>query len=110
MTEYERIKSAVLDAVSDLKEHAPYDTGNLKASVKVERLANTFVIYVDIGNEDTRAKRAKGEAPYMKYTNEPWSTFNPPLYGRQNPNEGWWDRSAERFAFIVAEKLKGVLM
>ncbi len=46
-------------------------------------------------------------APYMKYTNESWSNFKPPLQGKQNPNEGWFERMAADLAEIVRRNLGG---
>lgn len=111
MTEYQRINAAVLGAIAAAKQMKliPYDTGNLSESIKVEREGNTFAIYVNVGNEDTRRGHAEGEAPYMKYTNEPWSNFAPPLRGKENPNEGWWERYADFVAHKIAELLGGTL-
>ncbi len=76
-----------------LRNAAPYKTGNLRYNaIKLEMVdANTVRLYVD---EDI--------APYMKYTNEPWNHGN-------NPNEGWFDRAAQRIAEHVAQVTGGTL-
>ena len=60
---------------------APIDTGNLRyAGVRYEFIdEKTCRFYVD-----------EKIAPYMKYTNENWNLFRPPLHGKKNKNEGWW--------------------
>lgn len=46
-------------------------------------------------------------APYMPYTNEPWTS--PKWNGKKNPNEGWFDRMAADIAEIVRRNLGGRL-
>lgn len=46
-------------------------------------------------------------APYVYYTEYPWTS--PKWHGKQNPNEGWWERFYEEFARRLANKLKGEL-
>ena len=84
---------AVRRAVKTLRQLAPKDTGNLAYNaIKLKKVdENTYRIYVD-----------ERIAPYMKYTNENWDQFRPPLKGKQNPNEGWFDRAA----MIVLEQIK----
>lgn len=74
-----------------LRDAAPVDTGHLR-EYGVQRVMynNTCVLYID-----------ETEAPYMKYTNEPWNN------GKKNPNEGWFDRAAEQIAAYIANKLQG---
>lgn len=76
----------------------PIDTGNLRFNAL--RIKQTFPdvweIYVD-SDKDT------GIAPYMVYTNEPWTS--PKWGGKQNPNEGWWDKVAKE----VYNELKKLL-
>ena len=45
----------------------------------------------------------------MKYTNEAWGYFAPPLQGRTNPNEGWWDRAVAEVMDYIARELRGVI-
>lgn len=80
-------------AVDIVKRYAPVDTGNLKYNaIRFEwHSDDEFVIYV---NEDI--------AHYMKYTNESWDNFRPPLQGKKNPNEGWWERSAKNIASWIS--------
>ena len=44
-------------------------------------------------------------APYVFYTNEPWTS--PRWHGKKNPNEGWWDRMMDDFYNKLAELLGG---
>lgn len=73
-----------MELVRIIRERAPRDTGNLADNgVRyVWENEETFTIYIDDGNN--------GIAPYMKYTNENWDLFRPPLHGKKNPNEAWW--------------------
>ena len=75
---------------------APRDTGNLQDNaIKVEQVSENEVrIYVD-----------EAIAPYMPYTNEPW--LSPKWNGKQNPNEGWFDKAVETVAQAIATKLGG---
>lgn len=107
MTEYERIRSACLRAMAHLKRRAPYDTGNLHDSIKILFRTGEIVIYVSGADGTTKGKSARGMAPYMKYTNEPWSQFKPPLKGKQNPNQGWYDDSVMEVLNILAADLGG---
>lgn len=76
-----------------LRMSAPYKTGNLRYNaIKIKMPdANTCVLYVD-----------EKVAPYMKYTNEPWKSG-------KNPNEGWFDKAAQRIAWHIAERTGGIL-
>ena len=100
MTDAERVQRAFLRAVAAARNQSPYRTGNLRFLGVSSRVANgrELDIYVDMF-----------EAPYMKYTNEPWSNFKPPLRGKQNPNEGWWGRAARAAAQCLARELGGTL-
>ena len=98
MTEAERIRRAFLLAVAAAKKTSPYDTGNLRLKGVKTISGREMKIYVDTN-----------VAPYMKYTNEPWSKFAPPLRGKSNPNEGWWGRAADAAARSLAKELKGKL-
>lgn len=85
---------------SVLRRGAPKDTGNLAYnSIRISKTGrNSWVIYVD-----------ENIAPYMKYTNENWNNFRPPLQGKKNPNEKWWDRSSKIFLNRLARELGGKL-
>lgn len=98
MTETERVRRAFLNAVAAAKKESPYDTGNLRLKGVKSVAGSEMKIYVDTTI-----------APYMKYTNEPWSNFGPPLRGKENPNEGWWEKAAEEVAYSMAKDLKGKL-
>ena len=80
------------------KTRGKTSTGNLAFNaVKSENESpGVWVLYVD-----------ESIAPYMKYTNENWDQFRPPLHGKQNPNEGWFDRIAKEVLELVATRLGG---
>ena len=82
------------------REIAPYDTGNLaENAIKREYLGDgKWRIIVD-----------ESVAPYMKYTNESWDNFAPPLQGKKNPNEGWWHVACQEAMRTVANRLKGTI-
>lgn len=107
MTEYERIRLAALRALALLKRRAPYDTGNLHDSIKILYRTGEIHIYISGADGSTRGTSARGMAPYAKYTNEPWSQFKPPLAGRKNPNEGWYDRAVIEVINTLAADLGG---
>ena len=46
-------------------------------------------------------------APYMKYTEEDWSQFRPPLQGKQNPNEAWFEHAVADVAELIRLELGG---
>ncbi len=70
-------------------------TGNLAFNALQYKIENRrIVVYFD-----TKL------APYIPYTNEPW--LSPFWEGKQNPNEGWWDRFAAEFADRLNKKLRG---
>lgn len=89
---FEQFRDLCKECEAYLRDVAtPVDTGNLRDyGVKLEiRDDFTARLYID-----------EEEAPYMKYTNEPWK------HGK-NPNEGWFDRAAQHIAQLIAERLKG---
>lgn len=89
------ITRQVEDFIRDL---APKDTWNLAENgVTREYLGDgKWRIYVDLE-----------EAPYMPYTNEPWTS--PKWHGAKNPNEGWWHVACQNAMEIVANRLKGTI-
>lgn len=95
----DKIDRVVKAEVVYLRSKTPYDTGNLRThGVTLKRVANNvWEIYVD-----------ESAAPYMPYTNEPW--ISPKWNGKQNPNEGWWNRVCEevmkRMARILGAQLE----
>ena len=90
------IDNAINKAVKKLRELAPKDTGNLAYNaIKKEILGEGhYIIYVD-----------EEVAPYMKYTEENWGQFAPPLQGKQNPNEGWFNRACDIIISLIREEL-----
>ena len=97
MTKQEVINAAI-SVVEQLKiELVPYDTGNMALhALRYEITPDMVDITVD-----------PEIAPYVPYTNEPWLSER--WHGKQNPNEGWWNRFAEEFAKRLTTKLRGEL-
>lgn len=87
------IENALRLAFDELVMVAPRDTGNLfRNALKLERVEEgVWRLYVD-----------QDVAPYMKYTNENWNEFAPPLKGKKNPNESWWNDEIKEFMWRVA--------
>ena len=79
-----------------LRELAPYDTGNLALNaIKIEFPSpDVCIIYVD-----------EAIAPYMPFTTRPW--ISPRWKGKKNPNEGWWQSAGEYTAEFIAQEVKG---
>ena len=94
----QEIVNATVEIVNQMRsEFVPYDTGNMALNalqVKVE--GDTIDITVD-----------DSIAPYVPYTNEPW--LSPKWDGKQNPNQGWWERFLAEFAKRLTAKLRGDL-
>ena len=63
--------------------------------------------YVRTLPQETEVYVDQNIAPYVSYTNEP--RISPRWHGKKNPNEGWWQRHADRFAQDLANKLGGKL-
>lgn len=97
-----RQEAIIKRIVANFRKRAPKDTGNLAYNgVQFAYLGNgKWEIWVsdEIGS---------GIAPYMKYTNENWNNFAPPLQGKKNPNEGWWDKACEEAIDMFCTALKG---
>lgn len=74
-------------------------TGNMKYNAtRIEYLdAKTSKVFVD-----------ENIAPYVPYTNEPW--ISPRWKGAKNPNEGWFDDFALKYAQAIASALGGELI
>ena len=90
-------KSKVIDQIRvgaakiSINLNVPYRSGDLKNSFQFT------------GSE--KAIEIKTNLYYMPYTNEPW--ISPRWKGRQNPNEKWFEESAEFMAKIIARHLGG---
>jgi hypothetical protein len=86
-------------ACKQLRELAPYDTGNLALNaIKIEFPSpTTCLIYVD-----------ESIAPYMPYTTRPWVA--PKWKGRKNPNEGWWQAAGELIVEFIARETQGEIV
>lgn len=82
-----------------LKNGSPYRTGNLRLnSITYEEKDKSAEIFID-----------EQIAPYAKYTNENWNLYASPLHGNRNPNQGWWNKSAEKSILAIANILNGEL-
>lgn len=96
-SEWERL---FRDAINELRNQGfvPYDTGNLKLNAIKGKWINktTYRIWVD-----------EEVADYMKYTNENWTQFSPPLQGKQNPHENWWKEACNFVAHFISDKTGG---
>lgn len=99
-------------ALALVQSMSPYDTGNLrKNAIRLEWNGdNEFSIFV---NESI--------APYMPYTNEKWEhkvikmgNFRKGevverLRTWDNPNEGWWNDTAEKLIELIVTRYGGRL-
>ena len=80
------------------RHRVPYDTGNMALNAThVEKVSENEVrIIVDAQI-----------APYIVYTNEPWTS--PKWRGKENPNEKWFERATEDVAQYITAELNGTL-
>lgn len=97
MTKQKIIDAAVAVLESMRTEFVPYDTGNMAL----------HALSYEINNNVIDIKIDPAIAPYVPYTNEPW--LSPKWHGKQNPNEGWWQRFAEEFIRRFTTAIKGEL-
>lgn len=90
------IINAAISTVEEMRgRYVPRDTGNMALdSLRYKVQGNYIVIYIDTNI-----------APYVPYTNEPWISDR--WHGKQNPNEGWWDKFAQEFIKKFNTKLRG---
>jgi hypothetical protein len=70
----------------------PVRSGDLKRSFKLNQLTNGSI-------------EIKTNIEYMPYTNEPW--ISPKWKGAVNPNEKWFDETAEFMAKAIARHTGG---
>lgn len=93
-----RQESIIKNIVAYFRWRAPKDTHNLERNgIRFEYKGNgVWEIWAD-----------ESIAPYMKYTNENWGQFHPPLLGKKNPNESWWDEACEHAIQMFCDALKG---
>lgn len=90
---------AQVKAVTPVNKRNTQSRGNLKE----------FGVKFELGQSEAHLHIDERIAPYMKYTNEPWNTFKPPLFGKQNPNEEWFDRAVTGAIFYIKDKTGGRL-
>lgn len=101
-----KLELVVIRMLEIIKNTAPYDTGNLRNNaILLERSDNplSWKIYVDFYDDD-KGNRT-GIAPYMPFTNEPW--ISDKWKGKQNPNEGWWQRAVQNACAYATAQLGG---
>jgi hypothetical protein len=97
-------------AYEQLRELAPYDTGNLALNaIQIEFVSPT----------ECKIRVDEAIAPYMPFTNEKWEhkwikmgNFKPGEVVERfrtwdNPNEGWWNRACRFIIEIIADLLGG---
>ena len=96
MDEFDLYKIAQVACDQVFRPLVPYDTGNMALqATKVEKVSeNEVKIYID-----------SDVAPYVAYTNEPW--ISPKWQGKQNPNEKWFEKAAEKTAQAICSMLDG---
>ena len=82
-----------------VRARTPYRTGNLARNATRREMPSDSEarIYVD-GNI----------APYIPYVNEPWLSLR--WGGKKNPNEGYWNNTAEALVYELAEYVGGEVM
>lgn len=80
------------DGITRLRRHS---TGKLRKE------------YTNFDTVDDRHFVIKVDVDYAKYTNEPW--ISPYWRGKQNPNEGWFQRAALAYAEALATALGGTI-
>lgn len=93
----QEIINACISTVEELRQaiFIPWDTGNMATNAlqyKIE--GDEFRVWID-----------EEIAPYVFFTNEPWTAAR--WHGKKNPNEGWWDEFAETLARRLALRLGG---
>lgn len=95
MTRQQVINAAVSIVEEMRSEWVPRDTGNMAYNALEYNIEND-VLDISVKSDI---------APYVPFTNEPW--ISPKWNGKQNPNEGWWQRFVDEFTKRLATKLKG---
>jgi len=95
-----KTKKEYKDAIAQIKLGAaniainfgtPYRTGTLQRSFKTNNAGNKTEIGTDLY--------------YMPYTTEEWIASR--WKGRENPNEGWFEETAEFMAKMIARHIGG---
>ena len=79
-----RFEQFKIEAINYIKANAPYRTGHLKHSIKLEGDRQWFAIVVDV--------------EYMKYTEEAWTYNKDRGKTLNNKNYKWLQSSVERLA------------
>lgn len=99
MNKYQQIELAIKDAVAMARMLIPIDTGNLRySSFKINHKSkNIWEIYID-----------DKVAPYAPYVNEKWTS--PKWHGKQNPNEGFWQKVFEFIGEQISKTVGGQIL
>lgn len=103
----EDVKNIVLETVEEMRPNFvpnPLTRGRTSTGNMALNSLQYDVQY--IGKEiHIKIYMDEGVAPYVVYTNEPW--LSPYWNGKQNPNEGWWDKFVKELNERIARKLGG---
>lgn len=84
------LERVIKAAFAQVKAVTPVNKRNTKSRGNLKE----FGVKFELGQEEAHLYIDEKIAPYMKYTNEPWYNFAPPLFGKENPNEFWFDDAA----------------
>lgn len=95
-----QIENVLQSALEAGRQLIPKDKGNLSlnATLIEDEGGGHWLIY--ISGDGTH-----GIAPYAPFTNEPWLSQR--WNGKQNPNEGWWDRFVDFIVNYIQTTLGG---
>lgn len=75
-----------------------------RVHVSTGNMANNATQLIVTDNESAKLIVDQKIAPYVPYTNEPW--ISPRWNGKKNPNEGWFDKAADMFAYDLSAALE----
>ena len=103
----EEVKNIVLETVEEMRPYFvpnPRTRGRTSTGNMAFNSLRKDVIYKE---NEIHIKIWMNEkiAPYVVYTNEPW--LSPYWRGKQNPNEGWWERFVAELNARVSKKVQG---
>ena len=103
----EEVKNIVLETVEEMRPYfVPNPRTRDRTSTGNMALHSLSYDVQYIGKEiHIKIYMDEGIAPYVVYTNEPW--LSPYWRGKQNPNEGWWERVVAELNARVSKKVQG---
>ena len=95
MTDQE-LSDVINFGVGYVRARTPYRTGNLSRNATRAKMDSPTVgeIYMDLI-----------VGPYMPYVNEVW--LSPRWNGKKNPNENYWNKTAEALVYEIADYIGG---